>query len=98
MPIGSDGIAAVDVRDIAEAVAISLTEDGHVGKTYNLAGPAVAVPFETAALDRSPRVPLAALAPEGVMDEIFQRIVRVARRRPVRIQVHKGIGITEGET
>src|SRR6516164_11271866 len=34
-PIGTAGIAAVDVRDIAEAAAISLTTDGHAGKTYN---------------------------------------------------------------
>ena len=26
----------VDVRDIAEAAAISLTEEGHAGKTYDL--------------------------------------------------------------
>jgi len=30
------GIAVVDVRDIAEAAAISLIEEGHAGKTYNL--------------------------------------------------------------
>lgn len=35
-PIGTAGLAAVDVRDIAEAAAISLTSDGHAGKTYNL--------------------------------------------------------------
>ena len=39
-PIGTDGIAAVDVRDIAEAAAVSLTTDGHAGKTYGLVGPA----------------------------------------------------------
>lgn len=39
MPLGSTGIAAVDVRDIAEATAIVLTEEGHTGKTYNLNGP-----------------------------------------------------------
>jgi uncharacterized protein YbjT (DUF2867 family) len=37
-PIGTAGIAAVDVRDIA--AAISLTTDGHAGKTYNLVSPA----------------------------------------------------------
>jgi uncharacterized protein YbjT (DUF2867 family) len=36
MPIGTAGIGAVDVRDIAEAAAISLTEDGHDGQTYDL--------------------------------------------------------------
>ncbi len=38
MPLGPTGIAAVDVRDIAEAAAIALTSDGHEGKTYNLNG------------------------------------------------------------
>jgi uncharacterized protein YbjT (DUF2867 family) len=33
---GNQGLAAVDVRDIAEAAAISLTEEGHAGKTYDL--------------------------------------------------------------
>lgn len=41
MPLGTPGISAVDVRDIAEATAIALTTDGHVGKTYNLNGPDV---------------------------------------------------------
>lgn len=36
MPIGTAGIAAADTRDIAEAAAISLTEDGHDGKTYDI--------------------------------------------------------------
>jgi uncharacterized protein YbjT (DUF2867 family) len=39
MPLGTAGICAVDVRDIAEAAAISLTSDGHDGQTYNLVGP-----------------------------------------------------------
>ncbi len=39
MPIGTTGICAVDTRDIAEAAAISLTEDGHAGQTYDLVGP-----------------------------------------------------------
>jgi len=39
-PIGTAGIAAVDIRDIADAAAVSLTTDGHAGKTYNLVGPA----------------------------------------------------------
>jgi uncharacterized protein YbjT (DUF2867 family) len=41
MPLGTPGISAVDVRDIAEAAAIALTADGHQGKTYNLNGPEV---------------------------------------------------------
>lgn len=38
-PLGTPGISAVDVRDIAEAAAIVLTAEGHSGKTYNLVGP-----------------------------------------------------------
>ncbi len=34
--IGNAGISAVDVRDIAEVAAITLTEEGHGGKTYDL--------------------------------------------------------------
>ena len=39
MPLGTPGISAVDIRDIAEAAAIVLTSEGHHGKTYNLNGP-----------------------------------------------------------
>ena len=35
IPAGNRGVAVVDVRDIAEAAAISLTEEGHEGKTYD---------------------------------------------------------------
>jgi len=35
-PAGNEGVAVVDVRDLAEAAAISLTEEGHNGKTYDL--------------------------------------------------------------
>lgn len=38
-PIGEVGISRVDVRDIAEAAAVALTEKGHDGKIYNLVGP-----------------------------------------------------------
>jgi uncharacterized protein YbjT (DUF2867 family) len=38
-PIGGAGIDRVDVRDIAEAAAIVLTEPGHEGVTYELVGP-----------------------------------------------------------
>ena len=41
IPLGTVGISAVDIRDIAEAAAIALTSDGHLGKTYNLNGPEV---------------------------------------------------------
>ena len=36
IPAGNQGLAVVDVRDIAEAAAISLTEEGHNGKSYDL--------------------------------------------------------------
>src|ERR1700727_2929030 len=36
VPAGNQGLAAVDVRDIAELAALSLTEEGHAGKTYDL--------------------------------------------------------------
>ena len=39
MPIGTAGICAADVRDIAEAAAISLTGEGHDGQTYDVVGP-----------------------------------------------------------
>ena len=39
MPLGSAGIAVADVRDIAEAAAISLTEEGHEGQTYDIVAP-----------------------------------------------------------
>jgi uncharacterized protein YbjT (DUF2867 family) len=34
IPAGNQGLAVVDVRDLAQAAAISLTEEGHNGKTY----------------------------------------------------------------
>ena len=36
IPAGNQGLAAVDVRDIAEAAAITLTEKSHAGNTYDL--------------------------------------------------------------
>src|SRR6202046_1552686 len=36
VPAGNQGLAVVDVRDIAELAAISLTAEGHEGKTYDL--------------------------------------------------------------
>ncbi|HEX2790113.1 MAG TPA: NmrA family NAD(P)-binding protein, partial [Steroidobacteraceae bacterium] len=40
-PLGSVGISAVDIRDIAEATAITLMSNQHFGKTYNVNGPAI---------------------------------------------------------
>jgi uncharacterized protein YbjT (DUF2867 family) len=39
MPIGTAGICATDIRDIAEAASISLIEEGHDGQTYDIVGP-----------------------------------------------------------
>ena len=36
IPADNQGIAVVDIRDLAEAATISLTEEGHNGKTYDL--------------------------------------------------------------
>ena len=38
-PSGRVGMHRVDVRDIAEAAAIALTQPGHSGKTYSVVGP-----------------------------------------------------------
>jgi len=38
-PLGSTGVSRVDVRDIAEAAAIALTQGDHGGQTYDLGGP-----------------------------------------------------------
>jgi uncharacterized protein YbjT (DUF2867 family) len=39
MPLRTTGVSSVDVLDVAEAEAIALTGEGHLGKTYNLIGP-----------------------------------------------------------
>lgn len=49
-PLGDAGLSRVDVRDIAEAAAIALTESGHEGETYNLVGPDVHTGESTAAV------------------------------------------------
>jgi uncharacterized protein YbjT (DUF2867 family) len=38
-PSGSVGMHRVDVRDIAEVAAITLTQPGHSGKTFSVVGP-----------------------------------------------------------
>jgi uncharacterized protein YbjT (DUF2867 family) len=57
-PLGSAGLSRVDVRDIAEAAAITLTTPGHEGETYDLVGPELVTGESTAeawgrALNRS---------------------------------------------
>lgn len=49
-PIGNKGVSRVDVRDIGEALANALLNDGHAGKTYNLVGPDVCTADKTAQL------------------------------------------------
>ncbi len=48
-PLGNVGAYRVDVRDIAELAAIALTEPGHSGKTYTVAGPRAWTGAQTAA-------------------------------------------------
>jgi uncharacterized protein YbjT (DUF2867 family) len=50
MPLGPVGVSTVDVRDIAEATAIALTNAGHEGKTYNLNGPDIVSGLGAAAI------------------------------------------------
>lgn len=47
-PYGDAGLSRVDVRDIAEAAAIALTEPGHEGETYDLVGPEILTATKTA--------------------------------------------------
>jgi uncharacterized protein YbjT (DUF2867 family) len=46
--MGSAGLSRVDVRDIAEAAAVALTQPGHEGQTYDLVGPAEVIGESTA--------------------------------------------------
>jgi uncharacterized protein YbjT (DUF2867 family) len=48
-PIGDAAVSVVDARDIAAVAAAALTEDGHVGKTYTVTGPAAVIHAEIAA-------------------------------------------------
>jgi uncharacterized protein YbjT (DUF2867 family) len=41
MPLGTAGVAAADMRDIAEVAAISLTEEGHEEQTYDIVAPSL---------------------------------------------------------
>jgi uncharacterized protein YbjT (DUF2867 family) len=47
-PIGSAGLSRVDVRDIAEAAAITLMSSGHEGQSFDLVGPEVHTGASTA--------------------------------------------------
>lgn len=48
-PIGDARVSAVDVRDIAEVAAVTLTEPGHLGRCYDITGPAALTHAEIAA-------------------------------------------------
>jgi uncharacterized protein YbjT (DUF2867 family) len=52
VPLGPVGVSAIDVRDVAEAAAITLTSEGHAGKSYNLNGPEVLSGTKVAAIWR----------------------------------------------
>jgi uncharacterized protein YbjT (DUF2867 family) len=47
-PIGDAAVSVVDARDIAAVAAAALTEDGHVGETYTVTGPAAVTHAEIA--------------------------------------------------
>ena len=47
-PIGDSAVSVVDARDIAAVAAAALTQDGHVGKTYTVTGPAAVTHTEIA--------------------------------------------------
>lgn len=51
-PAGSAAISFVDPRDVADAAAVTLAEDGHAGRVYVLTGPE-AMTFERIAEDLS---------------------------------------------
>ena len=48
-PLGSVGTSRVDVRDIAEAAAVTMLDSGHDGQTYDLVGPDAVTGESTAA-------------------------------------------------
>jgi uncharacterized protein YbjT (DUF2867 family) len=49
-PIGGVGCSRVDVRDIGDAAAVTLLEDGHEGRDYSLVGPDILTGEECAAV------------------------------------------------
>ncbi|MEU6095006.1 NAD(P)H-binding protein [Streptomyces sp. NPDC047079] len=48
-PFGDVGLPTIDPTDIAEIAALSLREEGHVGRIYELTGPALSTPRQRAA-------------------------------------------------
>jgi len=50
LPAGDARVAEIDYRDIARVAAVALTQPGHVGKAYELSGPAAMTHTERAAV------------------------------------------------
>jgi len=48
VPFGQVGLPTVDPADIADVAAVALREDGHAGQTYELTGPALITPRQSA--------------------------------------------------
>lgn len=48
-PIGDAAVSAIDTRDIADCAATTLTQTGHIGRTYTLTGPRAVTHHEIAA-------------------------------------------------
>jgi uncharacterized protein YbjT (DUF2867 family) len=48
-PLGSVGTSRVDVRDIADAAAVTMLDSGHEGQTYDIVGPDAVTGESTAA-------------------------------------------------
>jgi len=50
LPAGDARVAEIDVRDIARVAAVTLLEDGHAGKAYELSGPEAMTHTERASI------------------------------------------------
>ncbi|MGQ4617556.1 NAD(P)H-binding protein [Nocardia sp. R7R-8] len=48
-PFGNVGLPNVDPADVAAVAAVTLREDGHIGRTYELTGPELVTPRDRAA-------------------------------------------------
>jgi uncharacterized protein YbjT (DUF2867 family) len=49
LPAGDGGMSLIDVRDLAAAAVLALTEPGHIGKIYDLTGAEVLTMYDIAA-------------------------------------------------
>jgi uncharacterized protein YbjT (DUF2867 family) len=71
LPAGNARISHIDVRDIAAAAAVALTEEGHAGRAYDLSGPETLTYFQIA--DFLSQVLGRRIAYESVPDLAFAR-------------------------